>query len=114
MSPKQKDRTTTKFKNLVFSKSIYQLLSYYVQEGKISKWYIKTFLNTKRRNLFRGSFVLVKGKAFETGGENFKSWKGFANSYSFTFDYLQKIFELDLQKEFAKTKHVVQTWSKML
>jgi hypothetical protein len=36
------------------------------------------------------------------------------NSYSFTFDYLQKIFEMDLQKEFAKTKHVVQTWSKML
>jgi hypothetical protein len=28
------------------------------------------------------------------------------NSYSFTFDYLQK--------NFAKTKHVVQAWSKML
>jgi hypothetical protein len=24
-------------------------------------------LNTKRRNLLRGSFVLVKGKAFKTG-----------------------------------------------
>jgi hypothetical protein len=35
-------------------------------------------------------------------------------SYSFTFDYLQKIFEMNLQKEFAKTKHVVQTWSKIL
>jgi hypothetical protein len=33
----------------------------------------KTLLNTKRRISFRGSFVLVKGKAFETGGENFKS-----------------------------------------
>jgi hypothetical protein len=33
MSPKQKDRTTTNFKNLVFSKSIYQLIFYYVQEG---------------------------------------------------------------------------------
>jgi hypothetical protein len=33
----------------------------------------KTLLNTKRRILFRGGFVLVKGKAFETGGENFKS-----------------------------------------
>ena len=30
------------------------------------------------------------------------------NSYSFTFDYLQKIFEMDLQKEFAKTKQVVK------
>jgi hypothetical protein len=57
---------------------------------------------------------LVKGKAFETGGENFKSCKCFGKSYSFTFDYLQKDFEKDLQKEFAKTKHVVQAWSKML
>ena len=31
-----------------------------------------------------------------------------------SFDYLQKNFEKDLQKEFAKTKHVVQAWSKML
>jgi hypothetical protein len=35
-------------------------------------------------------------------------------TYSFTFDYLQKDFEKDLQKEFAKTKHVVQAWSKIL
>jgi hypothetical protein len=34
MSPKQKDRTTTKFKNLMFSKSIYQLVSYCVQKGE--------------------------------------------------------------------------------
>jgi hypothetical protein len=27
---------------------------------------------------------------------------------------LQKDFEKDLQKEFAKTKHVVQAWSKIL
>jgi hypothetical protein len=27
---------------------------------------------------------------------------------------LQKDFENDLQKDFAKTKHVVQVWSKML
>jgi hypothetical protein len=37
MSPKQKDRTTTNFKNIVLSKSIYQLVFYYVQkEEKIS------------------------------------------------------------------------------
>jgi hypothetical protein len=53
-------------------------------------------------DLFYGEFCLVKGKAFETGGENFKSWKRFANSYSFTFDYLQKIFEMDLQKDLQK------------
>jgi hypothetical protein len=35
-SPKQKDRTTTttNFKNLVFSKSIYQLVFYCVQKGE--------------------------------------------------------------------------------
>jgi hypothetical protein len=36
MSPKQKDRTTTNFKNLVLSKSIFQLVSYCVQKGKSS------------------------------------------------------------------------------
>ena len=35
-------------------------------------------------------------------------------SYSFIFDYLQKDFEKGFTKEFAKTKHVVQAWSKML
>jgi hypothetical protein len=52
------------------------LISYYIQkEEKVvfSNWYLKTLLNTKRRILLRGSFVLVKGKAFETRGENFKS-----------------------------------------
>jgi hypothetical protein len=33
-SPKQKDRTTTNFKNLVLSKSIFQLVSYCVQKGE--------------------------------------------------------------------------------
>jgi hypothetical protein len=28
LSPKQKDRTTTNFKNFVFSKNIFQLVSY--------------------------------------------------------------------------------------
>jgi hypothetical protein len=84
------------------------------EESSISKWYIKTLLNTKRRISFRGSFVSVKEKAFDTGRENFKILKMFCKSYSFTFDYLQKNFKKDLQKEFAKTKQVVQAWSKML
>jgi hypothetical protein len=37
MSPKQKDRTTTNFKNLVFSKSIYQIgILLCSKEGEIS------------------------------------------------------------------------------
>jgi hypothetical protein len=59
-------------------------------------------LNTKRRILLRGSFVLVKGKAFKTGGENFKSSKCFSKSYSFILDYLQKDFEKNLQKKLQK------------
>jgi hypothetical protein len=35
------------------------------------------------------------------------------NSYSFTFDYLQKTLKR-ISKTFAKTKHVMQAWSKML
>jgi hypothetical protein len=33
-SPKQKDRTTTNFKNFVFCKEFYQLVSYCVQKGE--------------------------------------------------------------------------------
>jgi hypothetical protein len=59
-SPKQKDRTTTSFKNFVFFQEYFQLISYCVQKGgesSISKCYIKTLLNTKRWISFRGSFV---------------------------------------------------------
>jgi hypothetical protein len=66
----------------------------------LSIW--KTLLNTKRRISLRGSFVEVKGKAFETGGENFKSRKCFSKSYSYIFDYLQKDFEKNLQKHLQK------------
>jgi hypothetical protein len=61
----------------------------------------KTLLNTKRRFSSRGSFVLVNGKAFEIGGENFKSWKCFLQ-FLYTFDYLQKDFEKIFQKNLQK------------
>jgi hypothetical protein len=53
--------------------SFSQLISYFRENSTFKNWYLKTLLNTKRRNLLRVSFVLVKGKAFETGGEIFKS-----------------------------------------
>jgi hypothetical protein len=55
MSPKQKDRTTTKFKNLVLNFSIWYPIVF--KRGISKKKYIKTLLNTKRRISFRGSFV---------------------------------------------------------
>jgi hypothetical protein len=73
ISPKQKDRTTTT--NFKFSIDIF----WYVYLQEFFNWYLnliqigKTLLKAKRENSFRGSFVLVKGKAFETGRENFKS-----------------------------------------
>jgi hypothetical protein len=68
ISPKQKDRTTTDFKTKFF-----KLISYCVQKGGVSSKIYKTLLNTKRRISLRGSLVLVKAKAFETGREKFKS-----------------------------------------
>jgi hypothetical protein len=59
MSPKQKDRTTTNFKNFVFPR-ILSIGILCVQKGEkvvFQKGYIKTLLNTKRRISFRGSFV---------------------------------------------------------
>jgi hypothetical protein len=63
---------------------------------------IQNPLEHKEENFIKGEFCLVKGKAFETGGENFKSWKCFFQSYSYTFDYLQKNFEKNFQKGLQK------------
>jgi hypothetical protein len=64
MSPKQKDRTTTNFKNFSLSISFKEGFSnWYLICDVISNWYtlfkinIKTLLNTKRRISLRGSFV---------------------------------------------------------
>jgi hypothetical protein len=62
ISPKQKDRTTTNFKNVFFQfvlKKFFQLISYFLYNIGItsSKLISKTLLNTKRRISLRGSFV---------------------------------------------------------
>jgi hypothetical protein len=80
ISPKQKDHTTTNFKifEIKFSIGIFQIsipleiISQLVSIFQIDI-YLKTLLKAKRRISFRGSIVLVKGKASETRGENFKS-----------------------------------------
>jgi hypothetical protein len=81
-------------------------ISHYVQKGEkvlVSSKTCKTLLNTKRRTSLRGSFVLVKGKAFETGGEKLKILKMLP---SILFIYLwlfskcfEKNFTKDLQKQ---------------
>jgi hypothetical protein len=78
ISPKQKDRTTTLRKFLI---DIFQIgmftFNWYIFKTSISIYFqlvsIKTLLKTKKRISFRGSFVQSKEKAFEIGGENYKS-----------------------------------------
>jgi hypothetical protein len=109
MSPKQKDRTTTNFKILVF-REVFS--NWYLTCNIISNWYtlfkinIKTLLNTKRRISLRGSFVQSKEKHLKQGEKISNLVNASQNSHSFTFDYLQKTLKR-ISKTFAKIKHVV-------
>jgi hypothetical protein len=102
MSPKQKDRTTTKFKNFVFSKSIYQLISYYVQKGDFKNDISKPSW-TLRGGFNLGGVLFSQRKSIWNKGRKLQNLENaLQKSYSFTFDYLQKIFEMDLQKNLQK------------
>jgi hypothetical protein len=68
ISPKQKDRTTTQILKISFQIRISMCFQKGERVFSIFK-ITKTLMNTKGRISFRGSFVLVKGKTFETGGE---------------------------------------------
>jgi hypothetical protein len=59
-------------------------------------------LNTKRRISLRGSFVLVKGKAFETGGENFKSQNASQNLIHIPLTICKKTLKKNFQKHLQK------------
>jgi hypothetical protein len=85
---------------------LFKLVSYCVQKGEkvaplkigISKpsWIL-------RGEFIEGEFCLVKGKAFETGGENFKSWKCFSKSYSFTLTICKRTLKR-IYKRICKNK----------
>ena len=67
-----------------------------------------------RGEFIEGEFCLVKGKAFEIGGENFKSWKCFSKIlFIYLWPFAKGLWK-EFTKGFAKTKHVVQAWSKIL
>jgi hypothetical protein len=65
--------------------------------------YLKTLLKAKRRISFRGSFYLVKGKAFETGGEisNLENASCHLISIPLTIckKTLKRFFQKNLQKQ---------------
>jgi hypothetical protein len=116
MSPKQKDHTTTLILKLMifnWQLQIGILLCSKGEEVSIFKSDILKPSWTLREEFIEGEFCLVKGKAFETGGENFKSWKMlreilFIYLWLFAKRTLKRIY-----KRIFKTKLVVQAWSKM-
>jgi hypothetical protein len=71
-------------------------------------------LNAKRRISLRGSFVWSKEKHLKQGEKISNLENASLESYSYTFNYLQKDSEKSFSKEFAKAKLVVQVWSKMI
>jgi hypothetical protein len=72
-------------------------------------WYLfKTLLKAKGRISFRGSFCLVKGKAFEIGGETSN-----LENASYNLIHIPLITCKRILKRFEKTKQVVQKWPKM-
>jgi hypothetical protein len=58
---------------------------------------------TLRGEFIEGEFCLVKGKAFETGGEKFQILKMLCKILFIYLLLFAKDFEKDLQNEFAKT-----------
>jgi hypothetical protein len=103
--PKAKGPHHHQFQKLSTSKSIFQLVSYCVQKGEkvvFQKWYIKTLLNTKRSISFSGSFVKSKEKHLKQGEKISNLENALQTLIHSPFDYLQKIFEMDLQKDLQK------------
>jgi hypothetical protein len=75
--------------------------------------YFKTLLKAKRRISFRGSFYLVKVKAFEIGGGISNLKNASCNLIPIPLTICKIFLKIFLQK-ICKNKHVVQMWSKML
>jgi hypothetical protein len=116
MSPKQKDRTTTNFKKLVFSKSIFQLVSFWVQKGeKIVFQFESSKPSWTLRGWFHlGGVLFSQRKSIWNRGRKFQNLKMLCKLlFIYPWLFAKELWK-DLQKIFAKTKHVVQVWSKML
>jgi hypothetical protein len=62
----------------------------------------------------RGSFVFSQRKKHLKQKKISNLINASQNLIHLPLTILQKDFKKNLQKEFAKTKHVVQAWSKML
>jgi hypothetical protein len=119
MSPKQKDRTTTNFKiqKLSVFKSIYQLVSYCVQKGEkvvFQKNNISKPSWTLRGGSPLGGVLFSQRKSIWNRGRKFQILKMLCKILFIYLWLFAKELWKGFTKGFAKTKHVVQAWSKML
>jgi hypothetical protein len=86
-----------------FKMKFFKLISYCVQKGeKVVSSKLAKLSWTLRGEFYLGVFCLSQRKSIWNGGENFKSWKCFFQSYSYTFDYLQNDFEKNFTKDLQK------------
>jgi hypothetical protein len=118
ISPKQKDRTTTNFQNFkgleMMNFAIEILLFSKGGECSIFKIGILKPSWTLRGGFYWGGVLFSQRKNIWNRGRKFQILKML---YKILFIYLwlfAKGLWKEFTKEFAKTKHVVQAWSKML
>jgi hypothetical protein len=133
LRPKQKDRTAiSRFSQMFISNGIWRYFSIGIlfdfkilRKYKNFNWYNFTMYLFQKGRIISKTLLKDKGrissrklsfsqrKSIWNKGSNFKSQKCFLQSYSYTFDYLQKILKRFFQKN-CKNKQVVQMWFKML
>jgi hypothetical protein len=114
ISPKQKDRTTTPISKIFETKVFNVVFNWYCICDIFQKLVSKTLLNTKRRISLRGSFVKSKEKHLKQGEKISNLENASRNLIHIPLAICKKTFGKNFQKTFAKTKQVVQVWSKML
>ena len=95
--------------------SIWYMVSKIFQLVYLNLFHIgKTLLNTKRRIWLRGEFCLSQRKSIWNRGRKFQILKMLLKILFICLWLFAKELWIGFTKEFAKTKHVVQAWSKML
>jgi hypothetical protein len=119
LSPKQKDRTTTLW---IFLIDIFQIgmftFNWYMYSKLasqyISNWYLLKPSWKLRREFYSGGVLFSQRKSIWNRGRKFQILKMLLAILFLYLWLFAKGFWKYFPKEFAKTKQVVQAWSKML
>jgi hypothetical protein len=121
ISPKQKDCITTNFKIFnwyILDMLIFQELfqNWYLNVFDLI-WYLQKLVKppwTPRGEFIQGEFCLSQRKSIWNRGRKFQILKMLLEILFIYLWLFAKRLWKDFPKEFAKTKQVVQAWSKML